>query len=161
VCDHQLTLGKYAEYSGAPLVSGLCRGGFPALLCTGWGAAKTSDIRSHRQYIPVVLPPKELNPDSLRAGIEACLAEFGGTYRQERKPWRTVVRIESVEGPKEQPILFVVVSAWDPRQVVSLYLRDLPQEMHARAVAGARMHARVNLGAEDDGELYFCDWEAE
>lgn len=161
ICDHQLAPGNYARYSGAQLAAELCRNKFPTLLCTSWKGAKGDDIRSFRQYLPVVLLPTDLNPGSISDGLKRCVEEFGGVFRQDRKAWRTLVRIEAMEKTGGQSILFVVVSAWDPKQVIRLYLDDLPSDMRPRAAPDVRLHARVNLGADDPADLYFSDWESE
>lgn len=161
ICDHHLTVKNYASFSGAEMVAQCYVAMLPALLCTKWEDASLDDIRPYRQNIPVLLKPSELEPDSIRAGLAHCCEEFSGVFRPSRQAWRTLVRVEDVAPDPPHPFVFVVLSSWNPNEVVRLRLEHLPAPIQQRAAGGARFHARVNLGAEHHSELYFQDWEPE
>jgi len=152
ICDHRLRVaGHYAPFNGAELVAGLYRVGFPALLCTRWHQAGVGDIRRFRRYIPVLLNPSDLDPETLRVGLEVCSNELAGSFQPHRRPWRTQIRVEDID--EEAGFVGVIIPAWNPTEGVRLQLADVP------GVQGKEfLYAQVNLGAERQEELYF-EWE--
>ena len=160
ILDHQLRARNYANFNGAESVARLYQEGFPAVLCTTWADAKIDEMRRFRRFIPVILRPDELEPDSLVHGFERCIEEFNGRYRPSRKPWRSLIRVEDVDDDEWRGFLFVVIPGWDPNEVIRLRRNDVPGDIRERIEAGARrFHAHVNIGAETHEELFFEDWE--
>ena len=153
ICDHRLRVGKhYAPFNGAELVASFYRVGFPALLCTRWDQAGVDDIRPYRPHIPVLLNPGDLDPETLREGLELCSNELAGSYHTNRKPWRTQIRVEEIDS--EAGFAGVIIPAWNPTEGVRLRLSDIPISPESGI-----LYARVNLGAERQEDLYF-HWEA-
>lgn len=153
ICDHRLRVGTfYASFNGAELVASLYRVGFPAVLCTRWDHAGVDDIRPHRQCIPVLINPGDLDPETLRASFEICLDELAGNYQPHRRPWRTQIRVEEID--EDAGFAGVIIPAWNPTEGVRLRLSDIPEVRK-----GEFLYAQVNLGAERQEELYF-EWEA-
>jgi len=72
------------------------------------------------------------------------------------RPWRTLVRVESVTDASAS----VVLPAWNSRKPVTVFLNDLPADVRSRFAAGFRCHAHVNIGADNAADLRFTDWEA-
>jgi len=159
VCDWQLKVSNYAQYNGEQLVASLYQSGIPALLCTRWDKARVDEIRSYRQYIPVLMRPDELNPDSLVDGLSTAIAELDGELQPERRPWRTLVRV--VEVYEDEGRAYVEIPAWPLSEIITLRLPDIPVPIRQLMAAGSRCHAKVNIGAERSEDLYFLDWEPE
>lgn len=157
LCDHHLKITEYAEFNGAELAAGCYLGHFPAILCTKWDAASVDEMRRWRRFIPALLNPKELNPDSVVHSLETCLSEFKGVFSEPRRSWRALIRIEDRDDQRN--FLFIEVPTWDTKEGIKIPFDVLPAELLAEAKPGKRMHAYTNLGAERQEELYFVDWE--
>jgi len=159
ICDHHLRVRDYSQFDGAELVAACYGKNFPAILCTRWGAADIDSIRDFRRYIPVLLKPDELNPDSVIRGFEICVREFGGDLAPNRRPWRAQIRVEDVGESGLVPIFYFTIVGWDVGDIVRLPMDALPAEIRPEIKEGARLHVHVNTGAESDVELYFESWE--
>lgn len=157
LCDHHLRKKNYAGFNGAEVVAKWYQHRHPAVLCTRWEEANIGEIRRFRRYIPVLLRPSDLNPDSLLAGIEECRQEFRGIIRSERRSWRAVVRIEEID---ELPgtSLYVCVAGAATDDVIKLDILDVPVAIRAGLRAGHRVAAMVNVGAERQEDMFFYDW---
>ena len=161
ICDHHLMVRDYSIVNGAELVAALYKNNFPALLCTKWEAARAEEIRKFRRYIPVMISPSDLNPDVIELGLGQCIREFYGEMVPSRKPWRTLIRVEDVDEPDSpQRRLYVIVPAWDQNEVVALIMKDLPEHIRDQVKPGFRCYAEVNIGAEEEKDLYFVSWAA-
>lgn len=154
LCDNRLMVSGYAKYNGTKLVQTCYERSFPAILCTSY-EANADEWRYYLPWMPVRLKETELDPDALRSGIEICLKELTAGRREDRRPWRTLVRVEEVEARS----CFVVVPAWDTTQKVRLLLDDLPSTLASVLTEDLLCHAAVNLGAESLEDLFFMDWE--
>jgi hypothetical protein len=159
ICDQHLQLvGGYADFFGAELVASLYQQQFPAILCTRWEEAHMDVIRTFRRYVPVMMRPDELTPDSLIAGVEVCLREFHDGFAENRRAWRTQVHVVDVDG--DDGIVFVEVPAWNRDEIVRLRLQDFPEAARPEIRPGFRCHASVNIGTEQHQDLFFETWEA-
>jgi len=158
ICDQRLGGRSYASFDGAELVARLYQSEFPAVLCTQWDIDEIIDeIRQYRRYLPVLLKPEELEPDSLVHGLERCIGEFSDEFQPSRRPWRALVRIERVD--KERAYFYVVIPGWDPHEAIRLPLASVRPEIQERIrKEEKRFHAQVNIGAEGSEDLYF-EWE--
>src|ERR1017187_5208929 len=159
LCDHHLKVSAYASFNGADLVARCNQQGFPTLLCTNWNHADIDEMRHLRRYIPILVRPGKLDPESMRNGFQKCIEEFGGTFDPSRRPWRALVRIVELRDDPGQRAAYVVVPAWESEEVVRIPASALPGDFFAKTPEGARVHARVNIGAESHEDLYFTDWE--
>ena len=95
----------------------------------------------------------------IRASLNRCPEEFSGSIHPARRPWRALVRVQ--DAPENADYCYVVVPAWDADRAIRLEIQDLPDEIRSRMRAGARLHAKVNIGADSIEELYFDEWEPE
>lgn len=82
-----------------------------------------------------------------------------GSVHPAKRPWRTLVRVRDVS--PEAGHCRVVVPAWNAHHAIRLYFRDIPDEAALRMTAGARLHAKVNIGARSREEVRFDEWEPE
>lgn len=73
--------------------------------------------------------------------------------------WRTLIRFEGVAFNGDY---FVQVPGWSTRRYVRVARADVPQALRERVASGEiRCHAKANIGASDDDDLYIKDWELE
>ncbi len=156
LCDFQLRISKYATFDGAELVAALYQSMMPAVLCTRFEKSDVDKIRKYRPSIPCLLNPDELDEDSLFRGFEICVKEFNHDFTAERRSWRTLVRVTSVEVHH----VHLFVPGWSSREGLRLLRSDIPEPLASKLVEGLRCHARVNLGATRQEDLYFTNWEA-
>ena len=104
---------------------------------------------------------RDVDPKAVVTGIERCLREFAGIFEPARKSWRALIRIENIDVVDDGPgLVDIVVPGWNPNKVLQLSYPTLPPEVFEGVEAGQRLYARTNLGAENEDELFFCDWES-
>jgi len=160
ICDYHLRVHNYSRYNGAELVANLYKNNFPALLCTKWEDASIDEIRPYRRYIPALLRPDELEPDTINHALEVIIMEFKGKLSPSRQPWRTLVHIESIEEiTPNDPFAYVILPAWDPGEVIRLRLTTMPREIIDVLSPGKKLHVQANIGAKRHEEIYFDQWE--
>lgn len=160
ICDYHLSTRNYASFNGGEAVAELYRHQFPAILCTRFYKSDMDNLRSLLPYIPVLLTPNDLEPETIEQGFRKCIEEFNGQFRPSRQPWRTLIRIEEYD--KSRKVLHVVIPAWDANQTVGLQIEDVSSEIQKRIQEGhEHFHAQVNLGAETYEDLYFTAWQPE
>jgi hypothetical protein len=157
ICDYRLRIRKYAGFDGAEAVAALLTRGVPAILYTRYQTADIDEIRVFRRHIPSLIRPDELSPDTIAEAFLRCTEEIAGTYRPDRRPWRTVVRIE--EHDRERRVVYVVVPAWNSNEVVRILERSLPNQITDPGADRDRYIAQVNIGADSTESLYFDSWE--
>jgi hypothetical protein len=103
-----------------------------------------------------LIKPSDLDPDSFVDGLSLCIDEFNGDFRQNRKPSRTLVRVEEVE----KDVVYLVVPGFSQQDVIRIRRGDLPRSIDEIVGKGrTRLHAFVNLGAETEDELFFENWD--
>ena len=156
LCDHQLTVSNYAAFDGAALVAQLYTSSVPAVLCTRFEKSNIDAIRRFRPRIPCLLTPTELDEETLVRGFETCIKEFRNEFMPDRRAWRTLVRVQNVE----EHYVYVIIPAWSSSEGLRLLRADVPDPVGAKLVPGFRCHAKVNLGATRNEDLYFASWEA-
>jgi len=160
ICDLNLKVRDYSTFNGAELVAAFYKTAFPAVLCTKWYSASIDEMRPFRRFIPSLVEPEKLDTTSITAGIESCIREFEGKFLAARRPWRTLVRVEDIRPVGQGAnFLFVIVPAWNSNQVVKLPAEIVPAPILKELKAGVRLHAKVNLGANSNEELFFEEWE--
>lgn len=114
------------------------------------------------QFIPVLLSPRQVNPDSIVSGIERCIKEYGGEYPVTRQPTRTLVRVDELVD--DERYLYVVLPGWDPVERIRLCFDDIPSDVLDLIRKGTtRLHTEANIGAERPGDLYldYQKWETQ
>lgn len=82
-------------------------------------------------------------------------AEEKGNFEPDRRPWRAMVRVTGLE--KEN--LRVVLPGWDSGQEIQINKDRLPKELRRDLRVDRRFFAEVNIGAENESELYFKAFE--
>lgn len=162
VSDYQLSPGNYASFDGATLVSAWYRQRFPAILCTTFDKSNVAQFRALRRWIPIIMPPTDLDPDSLMQGLELVQRELQDEFVPARRPWRALVRF--VEFDEEINTANARLPGWSD-EVVAFRASDLPEFIRESAGTAAkagdeyRCFAIANLGSESNDELYVSEWE--
>jgi len=160
ICDHHLKSKQYSNYDGAELVSEFTQAGVSSILVTRY-EGRVEELRRFRKYIPVLMNPHELSPDTLALGLETCALEIRGVFTQARKLRRTLIRVESVfdEANESNPYIDISIPSWNSSSVHRILLSELPEGAKEILTPDSRFHAYVNIGAEDFDDLYFDQWE--
>lgn len=162
VSDYQLSPGNYAAFDGAELVSEWYQRGFPALLCTAFEKSNVAQFRARRRWIPVIMSPSELDPDTLVQGLELVQLELQDQFVPARRPWRALIRF--VEFDEETNTANAKVPGWSD-EVVAFRASDLPQPLRVELSKSFsrgdefRCFGTANLGSESNEELYVANWE--
>ena len=162
IADYQLTPGHYADFDGDELVAAWYKQGFPAILCTSFATSNAAQFRRLRRWIPVVMSPQDLEPDSLMRALELTRREINEDFVPPRRPWRALVRF--VEFDEAANVANAKVAGWG-EDVVGFSASGLPDGLrdHLRvAFKGGdeyRCFATANLGAESSNDLYVTEWE--
>ena len=158
ICDHHLKQGTYACFNGAQAVALFYRKQFPALLCTAWSKADIDEIRRYRREIPSLIPANP-DPDLIIRGFEVCIDEYKGKFLPGREPVKTIVRIEDIGHEQKAGFVYAVVPGWNSREVVRFSLDIVSKSLREHVKPDVRFYAKVNIGAEDQADLYFYDFE--
>ncbi len=151
LCDHHLRKHNYAQFNGAELVS-LLYGRVPAVLCTRWEERDIDEIRPYLDRVPVLL--RRTDEDSLRSGLESCAREYTEGRPPSRRPWKTQVHVQEVEGDT----VYVNLPGWTSLHVFGLPRAAFPPHIRAALTEDLRLYAEVNLGAEAPEDVYFREW---
>jgi len=158
LCDYMLNQTDYADFKGAETVKCMYQKRIPAILVTKYGKAEIEEIREYRQWIPSLLIPDHLDEESLIEGFQSCIREFNDIISDNRKPWRTQVRVDFLE--KERSVLYLIVPGWNSNQIIKLRFAAVPDAILEKILKNEkRFYVKTNLGADTEDELYFTDWE--
>ena len=160
LCDHNLRKRNYATFDGAEFVARCYQRNIPAVLCTQYERPDVEVIRSYRSQIPVLLKSDEVEPDHLIAGLKTCIDELRNGPGDQRRLWRTQVRVVD-EGEPGRGVFFVVVPAWGRDERIGVRISDIPNAVRDSLAEGRRYHVQANIGAESADELFFGNWETE
>lgn len=154
ITDHQLKIKNYFPVNGAELVSRCYTINTPAVLVTRY-ETHIDQIRKFRRNIPVIINPENFEPDTLIKGLEICIKELNGDFKPDRKGWRTLVRIDSLDDNH----LYLIIPSWNCNDVISINRSDLPENINRIIHPDMRLHAQINIGSENSNDLYFSNWE--
>ncbi len=159
LCDHRLSPGNLAPFSGAEAVSALVRRHRVAVLMTGYiDIDFDTTIRTYRRHIPALLSREDLEePDALGVVAAAVQREINGDVPAERRLWKTVARVADVSNEGSKPMLDVFIPGWRPAHAVRMPAETLPVELAAdpRRLLGRFLHVEMNLGATTAEEIFF------
>jgi CheY-like chemotaxis protein len=161
ICDHRLMARGFANFFGARVVSELFgEQHVPAILVTQYvDMDQDVSIRRWRRNIPVLLSRDEANAETIRHGIEMCMAELNGNIPSSRKPYRTLVYVDALGDESNEPIMDVIIPSWNNHHAVRLPQTLVPAEMQDNIRAGTWLFADVNIGARESQDLFFTDFE--
>jgi len=161
VCDHRLSHSGLANFPGAKLVAHLYDLKVPAILITQYADIDDGvSIRNWRDKIPVLLSRDEADASGIAQGLEHCLHELQGHIPDTRKPHRALLRIVDIGTESGEKVIDVIIPGWNPHRAVRFPAVLLPKPIRkSHMKEGARLFAKINIGAEKASELYFKDFE--
>jgi len=162
VCDHRLSDRGRVRYYGAEVVARSNEQHFPAVLITTYADVDYASIRLWRAGIPCMLKRgRESGPDEIIEALNRTEKEVNGLFSVERKPYRAVVRVESIRPSASYGVAEVVVSAWNPAEVIEIPVELIRRDLKEPKIlsAGSRYMADVNIFAPSPDELYFQNFE--
>ncbi|QZX82358.1 response regulator [Metapseudomonas otitidis] len=164
ICDFHLNGTTYSPVNGDVIVSNLYNMKVPAILCSR-DIETAASVRRFRHSIPCILSARELSPDSVVASFETCIQEFSGKYSKERRPWETLLRVESLDSCSDtRARVQLVIPGWDADSLVETEISGEDISFFDKIIAGLnsgeyfRCKAKVNLDACDLKEIYIKDW---
>lgn len=157
LCDFELGAKNFAAFTGAELAAAWYKTHVPAVLCTRFEKAQLDRIRPFRRWIPRLLTPSDLNPDTLMSSLEVALQEFNGKFLQSRSPHRSLVRVIEIDPGDPRAFLFEM-PGWSVETVLRYRLSDIPEPISSQIEPGFRTHVHSNLGTDAFEDLYFTDW---
>lgn len=165
ICDHRLIQRGFASFNGAEFVANLYDEGMPAILLSTFAAIDgDTSIKLHRARIPSLLPRNDLDPHTIMVGLKRCESELAGHYDPERKPWRTLVRIEGVSKLGETYFAESIVHTWKPELAIRYPLDLIEDESIEQHLMNndrwpVRLFAEVNVGCTDTNDLFLRSFE--
>jgi hypothetical protein len=164
ICDYHLKSTKYSSVDGDIIAARLYQQGFPVILCSRFDGV-TASVRGLRRYLPSIMRAEDLSPMSVTEAFETCVREFSGKFQSWRKPYKTIIRIESAIPVAGSEIKFgIIIPAWDPRIGIEISVKALDNPLFSSLLskisAGKieRVSAQVNLGAETADDLFISEW---
>ena len=165
ICDHRLSQRGFASFTGAEFVATLYDRGMPAVLLSTFTAIDgDTSIKLHRARIPSLIPRSDLDPRRIMYGLQLSESELAGHTAPERKPWRTLVRIESIYREGETPVAEAILHTWRPDLAIR-YPVELIEDSSIRQYLldndswPVRLFAEVNVGCDDANDLFLRSFE--
>ena len=165
ICDHRLSQRGFASFTGAEFVATLYDRGMPAVLLSTFTAIDgDTSIKLHRARIPSLIPRSDLDPRRIMYGLQLSQSELGGHTAPERKPWRTLVRIESIYREGETPVAEAILHTWKPDLAIR-YPVELIEDLSIRQYLlnndswPVQLFAEVNVGCDDANDLFLRSFE--
>jgi hypothetical protein len=155
VCDHHLAPRNYAPCTGAELLGRCYDLSFPSVLVTKREKSNIDQIRPFRSKIPSLIPTEDVNTDAIIKGWEVCIGEFNQKFIPARRSWSAVLRVDYVYTSGQQTEVDVILPAWNSDEIVKLSLEMFPENIREHVRPEERFFAKVNLGAENQFDLYF------
>lgn len=161
ICDHRLTPNGFSTFNGAEFSATLYDSGYPAVLTTQYVDMDVDvSIRKWRHKIPVLLSRDLTNSESIRLGLIESAKELRGEIAPNRKPRKALIRVTDRRDDAEGAVLDVIIPSWNPLRAVRFPLSLVPADLQPSVRKGSRLFAQVNIGADDQEDLFFEDFEA-
>lgn len=154
ICDNRLQTGQMAQFYGSTVVERLVANKHPAMLLTTFGSPDRIRLRQSRFDIPVVVQRDSFQAEQLGQYFEICLREINSDPVDERKPHRSLIRIESISNDRV-PYVDVIIPSWRPEHAVQIPLESIAPSIQSRIEVGGYLLGEVNIGAKLEDDLYF------
>lgn len=155
LCDQRLSAHNFLNRSGAEVAAKLYDRRVPTILISQYAGPDEPAFKPFKGKLPVVLPRDQLGVVDLRAKFEEARAELAQGKSKSRKPYRTIIAIDSfVQGPQPQEVV-AFVQNWRPQQAVTIPLSVFPAALRGRVKPNSYFFADVNIGAGAADELYY------
>lgn len=149
--DYNLKKGHFSNENGAVIAAHLFRIGKPTVLTTAGRLSGISEAIWLGRDIPAFVDKNRL--DLILPAFDRAQQEVSGKISPERKPYRTIVRIESADSRH----CGLVVISYDPHEIITVTTADLSKRLGTRPVEGMRFKAEINIGAKSIDELFISE----
>lgn len=165
ICDHRLSQRGFASFTGAEFVATLYELGMPAVLLSTFTAIDgDTSIKLHRARIPSLIPRSDLDPRRILFGLKLSEGELAGDTTPERRPWRALVRIESISKEGDTPVAEAIIHTWKPDLAIRYPLAliedsSIRQRLMDNDLWPVRLFAEVNVGCKDANDLFLRSFE--
>jgi hypothetical protein len=157
ICDHKLQPGGLATFYGLDVVRRLISARYPAMLVTMYQTTDRTrmELRAARDAVPVILARDAFKPERLERYVDIVRREVAGDPVDERRPHRTVIRVDYVDEPSGN--LDAMVPAWSPDHALTIPAACIGPHLRGRIKVGDHLAGDVNIGAGLEDELYFSN----
>lgn len=155
ICDHRLQTKNLASFNGSKVIRRLGMSKQPAMLLTMFQSNNRLELRQERAEMPVVVSRHDFDVDRLGAYAEICRREFADNPVDQRRPHRSLIGIRDIRSNHGLTELDVVVPNWRPDESIILPVECVAPDLIASLEAGDYLLGDVNVGAEDEDDLYF------
>lgn len=163
IFDHRLSYGGFANVTGAELAAMVIRKGHPAILVTQYMDQEADvSIRKHREDLPIVLRRQDADePHEIMAAFQRCIDEMKNGPVGPRTPQRTLLKVQDVvQLGAGETVIDATVHGWKSQQSAVRFPRSLmPEAMWGRIAKGISLAVTTNIRADEQGELYFKNFE--
>ena len=155
LCDQRLG-SMTSRTQGAEIVAELTRRRVPAILYSERKEEDTPELRRYFDLIPRFLNREELSQSDLLATFASISREFEEGVPKERRPYRTLIRVEEMLGRNRAAI---AIPAWHVNELVEISTDDIEPDIRTRVTAGTRLFAKVNLHAALAQSIFVKEFE--
>jgi len=152
--DQDLRKGNFSPSSGMEIAAELFKRRCPTVLTTMHQIADLQDGIWYRRYLPAFLSKARL--ENVEKEMQRATAEVHGQVADERKAYRTVIRVDDVDAQKA----LLIVPAFSPSEWITVSTRALESRLKKNVAAGMRFMAEVNIGAQSRDELFISEVES-
>lgn len=153
ICDNRLQARQMAEFLGVAVVKELVARHRPAMLLTMYGSSDRLKLRRSRFEVPVIVDRDAFEAARLNEYYEVCRREIAADPVDERKPYRTLIRIDDIARAERQ--IDVIIPGWRPNHAVPIPFECVADELHNVIARGTYLLGDVNIGSHDEAGLYF------
>jgi CheY-like chemotaxis protein len=160
ICDHRLRPLGFADFYGAELVAALYDKKIPAILVTQFFYPDLNvSIRKYIDKIPVLIERGNINSTEITKGIEYCYSELNTGFSLSRKPYNTLVEIESMNYEDGESVIDAIIPSWDYDTAIRFPTAIIPETLHQSLEKDTLLFADVNIGAETYDKIYLKNFE--
>jgi hypothetical protein len=153
ICDNRLQARQMAQFLGVAVVKELVARQRPAMLLTMYGSSDRLKLRLSRFEVPVIVDRDAFEAERLGEYYEVCRREIAADPVDERKPHRSLIRIDNIAWAERQ--IDVVIPGWRPDHAVPIPFECIADELHGVIACGTYLLGDVNIGSHDEAGLYF------
>jgi CheY-like chemotaxis protein len=154
ICDHRLQPKQMAQFYGVALVKELITRRRPAMLLTMYGSSHRLELRQSRFNVPVIVGRDMFRPELLGDYFDICRREIEHDPVDERKPHRSLIRIDTVSN-NETSQFDAVIPSWRAEHAVPIPIECIAMSLRGKIFNGIYLLGDVNIGAKTEDDLFF------
>lgn len=154
ICDNRLQARQMAQFHGVSVVKALVARRTPAMLLTMYGSSDRLQLREARFDVPVIVARDDFSLDRLGDYYEVCQREIVANPTDQRRPHRTLIRIDTLPLGAAQQV-DAVVPSWRPEHALPVPMSCIAPAIRSQLAPGMYLLGDVNIGARHEDELFF------